>query len=93
MVKCCATVIASGGRSNCERMSHPVIGWERDPPNLADMLRSFWPTDTRYNRLRRYIAGPLRIIIATDEGVVTIPWVGDIPMEVDLVAGKWVPAT
>ena len=48
--------------------------------------------DSRYNRLRKYIAGPLRIIIATDEGVVTVPWVGDIPMEVDLVAGKWVPA-
>ncbi len=48
--------------------------------------------DSRYNRLRKYIAGPLRIIIATDEGVVTVPWVGDIPEEVDLVAGKWVPA-
>ncbi len=69
-------------------MSHPVIGWERDP---VDMTQGGWYGS--YDMLRKYIAGPLRIIIATDEGVVTIPWVGDIPMEVDLVAGKWVPAT
>ncbi len=69
-------------------MSHPVIGWERDP---IDVTRGGWP-NSPYERLHKYIAGPLRIIIATDEGVVTIPWVGDIPMEVDLVAGKWVPA-
>ncbi len=69
-------------------MSHPVVGWERDPPDLDTL-----GPDSSYTRIRRYIAGPLRIIIATDEGVVTIPWVGDIPMQVDLVAGKWVPAT
>ena len=70
-------------------MSHRVIGWERDP---VDMTRGSWPSSS-WHTIGRYIAGPLRIIIATNEGVVTIPWVGDIPMEVDLVAGKWVPAT
>ncbi len=70
-------------------MSHRVIGWERDP---VDMTQGGWPNSS-HDRIRRYIAGPLSIIIATDEGVVTIPWVGDIPYEVDLVAGKWVPAT
>ena len=71
-------------------MSHPVIGWERDP---VDITQGGWPNSTSHDRLRKYIAGPLRIIVATDEGVVTVPWVGDIPMEVDLVAGKWVSAT
>ncbi len=66
-------------------LSHRVIGWERDP---VDMTQG-----TPYDKFCRYMAAPFRIIIATNEGVETVPWVGDIPLEVDLVAGKWVPAT